>query len=63
MELVNPVSRSTADSYSADFCVKNHLVDDIGSKSTSKQTLSDVRIIWFKKKKKIKKMCIGTNLW
>lgn len=62
MELVNPVSRSTADSYSADFCVKNHLVDDISRKNTFEQTLSDIRIKLLKKKQP-KKMYIGINLW
>lgn len=61
MELVNPVSRSTADSYSADFCVKNHLVDDIGRKNTFEQTLRDIRIKLLKKP--TKKMYIGINLW
>jgi len=44
MELVNPVSRSAADSYSADFCVNNYLVGDVGRKSTFEQALRHRRI-------------------
>lgn len=47
MELVSSVSRSTADSYLADFYVKNHLVADIGRENTIGQTLSARRIKLF----------------
>lgn len=62
MELVNPVPRSRADSYSADLCVKTHL-GDISRRSIVKPSRSDRRIKGLGERKSTKQMNLGLTSW